>query len=256
MILVFWMLSFKPIFSLSSFTFIWRLFSSSSLSAIRVVSSAHIAAAKSPRSCPTLCDPIDSSPPGSAVPGILQARTVEWVAISFSSAWKWKVKVKSLSCVRLFETSWTVAHQAPPSMGFSRQDYWSGVPLPPLSAHIKTFFNRRVRPKWEDFPGGASDKEPVCQCGRHQRLRLDPWVGKIPWRRAWQQPASVFLPGESHGQRNLQSMGSWSVRHDWSNLACTHIRCTSRLPWGSHQGEKKHDHAQKWSEGNPEFFTT
>ena len=88
------------------------------------------AAAKSLQSCPTLCDPIDSSPPGSAIPGILQARTLEQVAISFSNAWKWKVKVKSLSCVQLLATPWTAAHQAPPSMGFSRQEYWSGVPLP------------------------------------------------------------------------------------------------------------------------------
>ena len=87
-------------------------------------------AAKSLKSCLTLCDPIDGSPPGSAVPGILQARTLEWVAIAFSSAWKWKVKVKSLSCVRRLATPWTAAHQAPPSMGFSRQEYWSGVPLP------------------------------------------------------------------------------------------------------------------------------
>ena len=88
------------------------------------------AAAKSLQSCPTLCDPIDGSPPGSPVPGILQARTLEWVAISFSNAWKWKVKVKSLTRVQLFTTPWTAAHQAPPSMGFSRQEYWSGVPLP------------------------------------------------------------------------------------------------------------------------------
>ena len=87
-------------------------------------------AAKSLQSCPTLCDPIDSSPPGSPVPGILQARTLEWVAISFSSAWKWKVEVKSLSRVRLLVTPWTAAYQAPPPMGFSRQEYWSGVPLP------------------------------------------------------------------------------------------------------------------------------
>ena len=88
------------------------------------------AAAKSLQSCPTLCDPIDGSPPGSPVPGILQARTLEWVAISFSNAWKWKVKVKSLSHVRIFTTPWTAAYQAPPSMGFSRQEYWSGLPLP------------------------------------------------------------------------------------------------------------------------------
>ena len=81
------------------------------------------------QSCLTLCDPIDSSPPGSSVPGILQARTLEWVAISFSNACKWKVKVKLLSRVRLFATPWTAAYQAPPSMGFSRQEYWSGVPL-------------------------------------------------------------------------------------------------------------------------------
>ena len=88
------------------------------------------AAAKSLQLRPTLCDPIDGSLPGSPVSGILQARTLEWVAISFSNAWKWKVKVVSLSRVWLLVTPWTVAHQAPPSMGFSRQEYWSGVPLP------------------------------------------------------------------------------------------------------------------------------
>ena len=92
------------------------------------------AAAKSLQSCPMLCNPIHGSPWGSPVPGILQARTLEWVAISFSSAWKWKVKVKSLCHVRLFMSPRTAAYQAPPSMGFSRQEYWSGVPLPsPLS---------------------------------------------------------------------------------------------------------------------------
>ena len=82
------------------------------------------------QSCPTLCDPIDSSPPASPIPGILQARTLEWVVISFSNAWKWKVKVKSLSHARLLATPWTAAYQAPLSMGFSRQDYWSELPLP------------------------------------------------------------------------------------------------------------------------------
>ena len=133
MILVFWMLGFKPTFSLSSFTYIKRLFSSS-FSALRMVSSAYLrllifllailipacassgpaflmiysaaAAAKSLQSCPTLCDPIDGSPPGSLIPGILQARILEWVAISFSNAWKWKVKVKLLSHIRLFMTPW------------------------------------------------------------------------------------------------------------------------------------------------------
>jgi len=89
-----------------------------------------LAAAKSLQSCPTLCEPIDGSPSGSTVPEILQARTPEWVALSFSNAWKWKVKVKWLSRVRLLVTPRTAAYQPPPSMGFSRQEYWSGVPLP------------------------------------------------------------------------------------------------------------------------------
>ena len=82
------------------------------------------------QSCLTLHDPMDCSPPGCSVHGILQARTLEWVAISFSNTWKWKVEVKSLSRVWLFMTPWTVAYQAPPSMGFSRQEYWSGLPFP------------------------------------------------------------------------------------------------------------------------------
>ena len=98
------------------------------------------AAAKSLQSCPTLCDPRDGSPPGSPIPGILQARTLEWVAISFSNAWKWKVKVKLLSHVRLLVTPWTAAHQASLSMGFSRQEYWSGLPLPSLSREHRTNF--------------------------------------------------------------------------------------------------------------------
>ena len=122
------------------------------------------AAAKSLQSCPTLCDPIDGSPPGSTGPGILQARTLEWVVISFSNAWKWKVKVKSLmgfsrqeywsgvplpspwlkllllshfSRVRLCATPETEAHQAPPSLGFSRQEHWSGLPFPSPEEHCR-----------------------------------------------------------------------------------------------------------------------
>ena len=101
-----------------------------SLVNINMIKCLAAAAAKSLLSCPTPCDPIDGSPPGSPVPGILQARTLAWVATSFSNAWKWKVKVKSLSHVWLFATPWTVAHQAPPSMGFSRQEHWRGLPLP------------------------------------------------------------------------------------------------------------------------------
>jgi len=100
------------------------------MAALKYYCIATAATAKSLQLCPTLCDPIDGSPPGSPVPGILQARTLEWVAISFSNTWKWKVKVKLLSRVRLLVTPWTAAYQGPPSMGFSRQEYWSGVPLP------------------------------------------------------------------------------------------------------------------------------
>ena len=96
----------------------------------------YAAAAKSLQSSPTLCDPTDGSPPGSPIPGILQARTLEWVAISIFNAWKWKGKVKSLSRVWLFAAPWTAAYQAPPSMGFSRQEYWSGVPLPSPNKHL------------------------------------------------------------------------------------------------------------------------
>ena len=182
MICVFWMLSFKPTFSLSSFTFIKRLFSSSLLSTIRVVPSAYLrllifilailipacassspafhmmysapAAAKSLQLCPTLCDPVDGNPPGSPVPGILQERTLEWVAISFSNGWKWKVKGNLLSCVRLLATPWTAAYQALPSMGFSRQEYWSEVPLPsPMySAYKLNKQGDNIQPWCTPFP--------------------------------------------------------------------------------------------------------
>ena len=118
-----------------------------SLNGTRLVRAA-AAAAKSLQSCPTLCDPIDGSLPGSRVPGILQARTLEWVAISFSNAGKWKVKVKSLSRVRLLVTPWTAAYQAPPPMGFSRQEYWSGVPLPsPRLVRRHWLFNGKISSK-------------------------------------------------------------------------------------------------------------
>ena len=104
------------------------------------------AAAKSLQSCPTLCDPIDSSPLGSFVPRILQARTLEWVAISFSNAWKWKVKMKSFSRPRLLATPRTAAYQAPSSMGFSRQEYWSVVPLPSPMTNLDSVLKSRDIP--------------------------------------------------------------------------------------------------------------
>ena len=123
------------------------------------------AAPKSLQSCPTLCDPVDGSPPGSPVPGILQARTPEWVAISFSNAWTWKVKVRSLSCLRLLAIPWTAAHQAPPSMGLSRQECWSGVPLP-SPCYIRARLNVG-HTKWDPHRKSkvASEKCPVRGAG-------------------------------------------------------------------------------------------
>ena len=119
---------------------------------------AAAAAGKSLHSCPILCDPIDGSPPGSTIPGILQARTLEWAAIAFSNAWKWTVKVKSLSRVWLLVTPWTAAYQAPPSMGVFRQEYWSGVPLPPPENLLDTsncaqlsIGSQRMRHDWSDW---------------------------------------------------------------------------------------------------------
>ena len=126
------------------------------------------AAAASLQSCLTLCDPIDGSPPGSPVPGILQARTLEWVAISLSNAWKWKVKVKLLSRVQLLVTPWTAAHQAPPSMGFSRQEYWSGVPLPSPRCWINIF-------KLNQAPFWPNTSELVRSCCAYKMLILVLW---------------------------------------------------------------------------------
>ena len=119
---------------------------------------AAAAAAKSLQSCPTLCDPIDRSPPGSPVPGTLQARTLEWVASSFSNVWKWKVKVKSLSRVQLLMTPWTAAYQAPSSMGFSMQECWSGLPLP--SPHMLGSSTKRVKKKITSFMWKTSLARP------------------------------------------------------------------------------------------------
>ena len=119
------------------------------------------------RFCPTLCDPRDGSPPGSPVPGILQARTLEWGAISFSNAGKWKVKGKLLSRVQLFPTPWTAAHQASPSMGFSRQECWSGVPLP--SPCLQPSFHQSM----DAHPFIVSQKKKkkkACKCCKQQFL--------------------------------------------------------------------------------------
>ena len=122
------------------------------------------AAAKSLQLCLTLCDPIDGSPPGSAIPGILQAKTLEWVAISFSNAWKWKVNVKSLNCVRLLATPWTAAHQAPPSMGFfqARVLEWGASAFSYLWSLEMSFLTNHLPESWRGMhylvgnPGGSN----------------------------------------------------------------------------------------------------
>ena len=152
--------------------------------------------AKSLQSCLTLCNPIDSLLPGSSVPGILQARTWEWVAISSSNVWKWKVKVKSLSRVRLLTTSWTAAYQAPPSMGFSRREYWSGVPLP----------------------------SPKC----HERGPIK-YTFQIYHR--WNFPPNCIFPTIDIGEKNSEEITNWLIPqyHFWEILSHSSYNCLWRL---------------------------
>ena len=135
-------------------------------------SSRKISAAKSLQLCPTLRDPIDGSPPGSAIPRILQAITLEWVAISFSNAWKWKVKVKSLSRVWLFATPWTIAYQAPPSMGFSRQSTSALLIMPKPLTMWTTTNSGEFWKRWEyQTPWPASWE--ICMQVKKQHLELE-----------------------------------------------------------------------------------
>ena len=153
------------------------------------------AAAASLQSCPTL-RPIDGSPPGSPVPGILQARTLEWVAISFSNAWKWKGKGKSLSRVWLLAIPWTAAHQAPLSMRFSRQEYWSGVPLPSL-----------LVTQWYPTHGDPMDRSPphsvqeILQVRILERVAIPFSWGFFLWGIEPRSPAlqANSVPSESPG---------------------------------------------------------
>ena len=193
-------------------------------------------ATKSLQSCPTLWDPTDGSLPGSPVSGILQARTLEWVAISFSNdAWKWKVKVKSLSHVWLLATPRTAAYQAPPSMGFFRQEYWSGEPSPSPSVwthwnHSSDTHLNHLGPVYcfSGFPSGASGKELTCRCRRHRRRGSIPGFGRYP--------------GGGHGNplqyscmENPIDRGAWQATvqgvaksqkwHNWSDWARKHIYC-------------------------------
>ena len=174
--------------------------------------------------------------------------------------------MKSLSRVQLLATPWTAARQGPPTMGFSGQEYWNGMPLSLLS--YKSFCSRPVsRPPrylWNlyfrntvdiaklesrfivsHFPGGTSGKGSASQYRRHRRSGFDPWVRKIPWRREW-QPTPVFLPGKFHGRKSLAGFSPWCrrVKRDWAH---THTRThfflnlsssnKVDLLWAQHQGQ-------------------
>ena len=217
----------------------------------------HLVAAKSLQSCLTLCDPIDGSPPGSPVPGILQARILEWVAISFSNVWKWKVKGKSLSRVQLLVTPWTTAYQALLSMGFSRQEYWSGVPSPSPSSSPYSFLKEQLH-LFKDrsilfLTLTITISFLSCQMNNTRNI-----IGR-DYEYCWASQVALVLKnpptnaadrrdvgsipgsGKSHGggmathssilawripwteePGGLQSMGLQIVGHDWSNLACSH----------------------------------
>ena len=202
-----------------------------------------MAAAKSLQSYLTLCDPIGGSPPGSPVPGILQARTLEWVAISFSNAWQWKVKGKSLNCVQLFVTPWTAAYQAPLSMWFSRQEYWSWVPLPSLLPPFKFRASSYVSlwgslgsdsclPFWQDpslpvcllisinmtflcFLNAPFSFLPLNYCSF-----MAPHSSILAWKIPWMEKSG-----------GLQSMGSLRVGHDWATSLSVFTFMHRRRKW-------------------------
>ena len=129
----------------------------------------YMVAAKSLQSCPTFCDPIDGSPAGSPIPGILQARTLEWAAISFSNARKWKVKVKSLNGIRLLATLWTAAYQAPPSMGFPGKSTGVGCHCLLQGFHLKNLKTKVSRRK-----GILDRRVDVRCCRKHTRRSMKP----------------------------------------------------------------------------------
>ena len=170
--------------------------------------------AKSLQWCPTLCDSIDGSPPGSPVPGILQARTLEWVAISFSNAGKWKVKVKSLSRARLLVTPLTTAYQAPPSMGFSRQEYWSGVPSPsPDEKNWLTAKGPDAGKDWRQEEKGMTEDEMV---GKHHwldGLEFEHALGVGDGQESWR--AAVH---GGHRELDMAEWLNWLNTQEWSHF--------------------------------------
>ena len=185
---------------------------------------AAAAAAKSLQSCPTLCDPIDGSPPGCPVPGILQARTLEWVAISFSNVWKWKVKVKLPSRVRLLATPWTAAYQAPPSMGFSRQEYWSGVPLP-SPACVFTPWKRQRNPTETAQGSGRFPTTDSALDPAHPRCLLQPLLSGAAFRGAHVKDSGLVGGMEPTWTRHTCEQGAGG--HGWHSRR--QIRCGLEL---------------------------
>ena len=168
------------------------------------------AAAKLLQSCLTLCNPTDGSPPGSSVPGILQARTLEWVAISFSNAGKWKVKVKSLRRVPLLATPWTAAYQAPPSMGFSMQEYWSGLPLP--------------SPNWDyqrPFPWQQDGDKTLTIVLTKQSQEFSTIFYLVSWKNAY---LLVKMRTTKFRQSNTQCLFDQVVRHFSNRLLSTFLQ--------------------------------
>ena len=174
------------------------------------------AAAKLLQLCPTLCDPIDRSPPGSSVLGILHARTPEWVAISFSNVWKWKVEMKSLSRVWPLTTPWTTAYQAPPSMGVSRQEYWSGVPLP------------HTRGTQKNCSGSSEMNQGGVQCAEWALGGIGELSAEI-----------VKKGGQSESRIELERTGNLTGNH-WDQLQGDSSKVkVKQLLWREHVYSKK-----------------
>ena len=133
---------------------------------------------------------------------------MEWVAISFSNAWKWKVKAKSLSHVWLFATPWITAHQAPPSMGFSRQEYWSGLPLPfTCYLHLKTDTPRSWATHLAQWP------ETAYWVSLHLRSLMCKMKSKSEYR-SFQLSCSMFLLKKVIA---IDSLPPWKDRMGWSD---------------------------------------
>ena len=194
-----------------------------------------VAAAKSLQSCPTLCNPTEGSPPGSPIPGTLQARTMECVAISFSNAWQWKVKVKSLCRVWLLGTPWTAAYQAPPSVGFSRQDYWSGVPVPSpymqstgcempgrmkhkleswLLGEISTTSDMQMTPLYGRKWRGTKELLDVGERQKNQRTTWWRWKRRV---KSW--PKTQHSENKDHGIQSYHFMADrWETNSNSDRL--------------------------------------